>query len=337
MTFRTALAALLVAGFAAVIFLLALSGGKPAEAEVVKITRSSDCEACHPEVYAEWKSSLHAYAWLDPFVRAKEQADNFKKKDCIPCHAPRPIFERGFRPGERVVERASNREDGVDCLSCHKLPDGGFASAQRDADGPCGPVYHPGIRSVALCAPCHNQHDTVDEWMDAPPNLKGENCNACHMPAVMRNGREGTDHTCYGGHSRDLLLSAFSLFHEVEEGRLVVRVKNDRCAHNFPTDSRHRAVDLIVTFFKKGGLPVKAADEERAYGQEPGTHRLRFRNPYRSETGMENTQIPTGEEAVLEAPIPAEVEKAVIQLIYKLQPFMLDEDGEELVHREITL
>jgi hypothetical protein len=189
---------------------------------------------------------------------------------------------------------------------------------------------------VALCAPCHNQHDTVDEWMDAPEDLKGENCNHCHMPVVMRSGREGRDHTCYGGHSREFLLNAFSLFHEVKDGTLVVRVKNDQCAHNFPTDSRHRALDLIVTFYRKGGLPLKAEDREREYGQEPGTHRLRFRNPYRSETGKENTQIPAGKEGVLEAPIPSGTEKALIQLVYKLTPFMLDEDGEELVHREIV-
>ena len=140
MTLRSALAAVLIAGFALIILFLALSGDRPAEAVPVRAERSSDCQKCHPAVYEEWKRSMHANAWLDPFVRTKDQADNFKKKDCIPCHAPRPIFERGFREGERVVERASNREDGVDCISCHKLPDGGFASARPGVKGPCNPV-----------------------------------------------------------------------------------------------------------------------------------------------------------------------------------------------------
>lgn len=349
MKVRIALAAILGAGFLSLLYFLAHSGEGPVAPPIEKplmLSQSSDCQACHPEVYEEWKASWHAMAWSDPFVREKNQSDNFKKKDCIPCHAPRPVFERGIRPGERVVERASNRDDGVDCFSCHKLPQGGFASATPGASGDCDPQFHPGMSSVALCAPCHNQHNTVDEWQDSPSHMKGDSCNHCHMPVVERkmpdgSVKEGRSHLCLGGHSKELLLNSFTLLHELKEdegGRvLIVQIVNDKTAHNLPGDSRHRALDLIVTFVKAGGLPVPAVGEKREYGQEPGTHRMRFRNPYRSETGKANTQIPAGEKGELKVMIPVEVKRVVIQIIYKLTPFMKDEEGIELTNIDISL
>ncbi|MFH2001470.1 MAG: multiheme c-type cytochrome [Planctomycetota bacterium] len=341
---RIAVALLLIAGFALLVIVAGTSEKDPAPAAPLTLVRADDCRECHPQVYEEWKNSWHAMAWLDPFVREKQMADNFKKKDCIPCHAPRPIFERGLGPGQRVVERASFREDGVDCISCHKLPEGGFASAHEGVKGPCDPVPHPGIRSVALCTPCHNQHNTVDEWSEAPEDLRGENCNECHMPRVKRTtgrARMGRTHTFPGGHDITLLKNAVSLSHELlrgEAGRMLKAVvKNDKTAHNFPTDSRHRAVDLIITFYREGGMPYPSAGEKRPVGQEPGTHRVRFRNPYRSETGMEDTQIRAGQEGVIEAPVPEGAAEAQIQLIYKLRPFMLDRDGIELINIKVDL
>jgi nitrate/TMAO reductase-like tetraheme cytochrome c subunit len=343
MKVRIIFATLLIAGFAALIGFITFGTGSPPENPPRQFMRSESCRECHPEVYAEWESSWHAKAWVDPFVR--EQSDNFKNKDCIPCHAPRPVFERGIRSGERVVERASNRGVGVDCISCHRLPEGGFAAASKDPEGPCGPVHRPELLSAALCAPCHNQHDTVNEWLDSPAQLKGENCNDCHMPVVERKGRNsdplrrGRDHSSPGGHSVELLKKSYSLYHEVKEEngiwRLKVRIVNDKTGHNLPADSRHRALDLILTLYRPGGLPYEAMDGEREYGQGPGTYRKRFRNPYRSEQ-KENTQIPSGGEAVLDVPIPDKAQRAVIQVIYKLTPFLLDEEGVQLDYREVT-
>ncbi|MBU0755152.1 MAG: cytochrome c family protein [Planctomycetes bacterium] len=347
MKIRWILAALLASGFVLIILLGTLSQDAGADKAPRTFIRSEECRECHPEVYAEWESSWHARAWADPFVREKQMADNFKKKDCIPCHAPRPIFERGIVAGQRVVERASYREDGVDCLSCHRLPEGGFAASSQGAQGPCQPVYHPLLTDPALCAPCHNQHKTVDEWEAAPASLKGDDCNGCHMPEAVRTDpktgrtRPGRDHMFYGGHSPQYLKEAFSFEYQLsgdrDDNKLSARIINDRCGHNLPTDSRHRALDLVITFFKEGGLPYPAADADREFGQEPGTHRMRFRNPYRTETGKIDTQIPAGETRELTVPVPEAAARARIQVIYKLKPFMNDDEGHELVSEEISL
>lgn len=62
---------------------------------------SQECQDCHQQVFEEWASSQHAMAWINPFVR--ELSDDFSNKDCIDCHAPRPVWETGI--GERVLFR----------------------------------------------------------------------------------------------------------------------------------------------------------------------------------------------------------------------------------------
>ena len=62
------------------------------------------CLPCHASVYAEWSASMHSQAYLDPQVRAPNQADNFRKIECLPCHAPRSVFDRvSFAENWRIM------------------------------------------------------------------------------------------------------------------------------------------------------------------------------------------------------------------------------------------
>ena len=68
-----------------------------------------------------------------------------------------------------------------------------------------------------------------------------------------------------------------------------------------------------------------------------GTARLRFRNPYRS-SGDPSTQLPAGETAILDVPLPPEAARARVDIHYKLQPWATDEEahwsyGEDIVVR----
>ena len=49
--------------------------------------KAESCGQCHREIYDEWKTSIHAHAYVDPFFQA------YWKKDkniwvCLNCHTP---------------------------------------------------------------------------------------------------------------------------------------------------------------------------------------------------------------------------------------------------------
>lgn len=348
---RIVLATLLLALFGgALLFLRGGGGGEAVAAGTpLDLTTSDTCRACHQDVWDEWAGSWHAQSFTDPLVLAKEQSNNFRDEKCIPCHAPAPVFETGLGK-ERVLERVTQRELGVDCLACHRAhgsvvgPATLSAGAARAA---CAPVATEALGSPALCAPCHNQHNTVDEWEASSYPKGGVTCLDCHMQSVDRIGadgavRRGRSHRFPGGHDLETLQKASTLEHAIrvaDDGtsRLVVTLTNSGAGHNFPADARHRALDLVVTLLQHDGVAVPPRDSGRGYGRERGTARRRFRNPYREETerltnleryGRENTQIIAGETITFEVPFdPTVVDRARIELIYKLTPIQLDDEG----------
>jgi nitrate/TMAO reductase-like tetraheme cytochrome c subunit len=348
MKLRAVIALVLLGGLGAIVYFAATAhedtGGTGAGSSGSQFTSSEQCASCHRAVYDEWKTSYHGLSWTDPLVRAPEKADNFSKKDCIPCHAPRPVFEHGIGKDARVVPRTANRHEGVDCLACHKM--GNQMAATRDGNAKCMPAKNDAVGSTALCAPCHNQHKTVDEWEATEFAKNGTSCSDCHMPPVDRPATadhvayQGRSHVWPGSHSLDMLKRSVTVTCDLRAGdttrALVVTVANVGAGHNVPSDARHRALDLVVTLIDKQGRPVAGTDTREA-GQEPGTQRLRFRNPYRTESGKVDTQIRAGTTATLEVPLAAEIKSAHVQLIYKLTPFVADPEGTLLFERTIEV
>lgn len=292
---------------------------------------SEECGSCHPEIHAEWQGSWHARAYTDPAFR--DQSQNYALRDCVACHAPRPIFETGTGLYDRVLQRADRLHEGVDCLTCHLLPDGHLASAREDVDtsAPCAPVFRKEMQTVDVCAPCHNQHDSVDEWRRSPKGQAGVGCNECHMPLEERAPAVGSaprmvrTHVMKGGHYPEFVETAFSVDAKVEDGRIQVGVTNVHEGHNLPTDDRGRALDLVVTVHDSAGNFVTPPEPLVKPGQTEGTFRGRFRLPYRDELVTEPiTQIPPGETWDFDWELPVSSGRAVVELYFKLQPYILD-------------
>jgi hypothetical protein len=270
---------------------------------------SARCRECHREAYQEWEESWHARSWTDPDVRAG--SNDFANAECIPCHAPRPVFETGL--DQPVLPRASRREDGVDCLACHAL---GGADAGRVAgtierpDAACAPRQVAELSGTAFCAPCHNQHRTVTEWLVSRYAAQGIGCIECHMPFRGGDPGRGRDHRMHGGHSLELLQAAVELRARREGGRVLVEVENVGAGHSFPTDERSRAADV---FWR----PLRTA-------AGPWRFLYRFRSPYRDEPDVTETVLP----AHATLPIPLEDPEAAgpieVALFYKLTPYWSD-------------
>ncbi len=302
------------------------------------------CLPCHAAVVDEWRASMHAASFTDPAVRAPDQSDNFQKQECLPCHAPAPIFEHGIAKDSRAFAREERRFDGVDCLSCHAVPEG-VAASRPGLTAACRPAFRAELATQQICYACHNQHNTHDEWRDSPAARENRDCLTCHMAPVARGAgeaggpRAGASHRFPGGRDRDFALAGLEVTSSVdrEAARLRVELHNAFAGHNLPTDSRNRALDLVVTLHDARGEALPApAGERRDPGCEAGTARLRFRNPYR-QSGDPNTQIPAGQSAVLSVPLPPAATRAVVRLVYKLSPWIPDGEAHWSWEQEVLL
>jgi hypothetical protein len=284
-------------------------GGEAAATE--RWTSSAQCAGCHPQVYAEWKGSHHQIAYLNPEVR--KLSDDFKNKECQACHLPRPVFVTGL--GNRTLPRVTRPDEGVDCLTCHLSADGAILARRARPDVPCAPRADAGVVAVEMCQSCHNQHKTTDQWRASAFAEQGKDCASCHMLEAARPGTasgKGRSHVYPGAHDEEMLRAASRLDVARDGEQLVVTVKNVAAGHNFPTEERHRAVDIVVRF-----EPSAGNDWERLF---------RFRQPYRDEPG-ENTQLPAGQSHVERVWIPKGKTRATVRLWYRLNPYAVDGDG----------
>lgn len=273
--------------------------------------QASDCKSCHAELYAEWEGSYHGMAWTDPMVQALSK--NFRMTECIDCHAPQPIHITGV--DQRVAPRTHQRVDGVDCLSCHLMPDGRSVAAARDIDtsgveGACRPVRVDTLTQSVGCAGCHNQHETVDELIASG---RPESCQDCHMPEVTRSGKPGRSHVFPGAHSVEMHRTALAFDVEIVDGELITKTTNVGAGHHVPTDARHRSYNVWVTAWDDRGNPITGEDVEIA------EYRLYYRQDFKESTQIAHMQtrearwtLPEGRSGKLR-----------VRLVYALNPELL--------------
>jgi hypothetical protein len=326
MTFRARLviAFLLVGSLAAGIAFLAAGDDAAGARANVRWESAAQCRECHADVFAEWHGSHHQIAFTNPEVR--ELSDDFRKEECMDCHLPRPLAITGF--GKRTLPRRTHFEEGVSCISCHLAPDGGILGRNDRPDAPCRPRRSDEAMGVDACMSCHNQHGTTDQWRESSFAQQGIACADCHMPKVERRRpdssvRIGRGHVYPGAHDVAMLKQAYRFTAARRGAEIVLALANTGAGHNFPTEERHRAVDMMYRFHDPDGV----GDWVLAW---------RCRQPYRDEPG-ENTQLPAGATKEVAATIPAGATAADVRLWYRLTPFCDDQDPRSTLLEELRI
>ncbi len=184
------------------------------------------CAECHPRHAAEWKTSMHAYAIVDPVFQAlvrirQQEREGREDRFCLQCHSAIGTRAGEFDPGFDFDAVSPIAREGVTCEACHKI-----ASVERpfnaghvlDPDGPMrGTIedpapsafheteYAPLFGESRLCGSCHDVREVnglplerpFGEWDASPGKRAGETCQGCHMPEYTgtTGGPERTLHS----------------------------------------------------------------------------------------------------------------------------------------------
>jgi hypothetical protein len=247
--------------------------------------RAESCGTCHTAIYDEWKTSIHAQAYGDPFFHAYWTKDK-QTWVCLNCHSPlenqQPtlITEIPRDRVERAVQvpnpqyDADYQHEGVTCAACH-VRDGVILGPFDDAIAPHPTKADPTFRTTQVCYRCHSVVGGPAQFYNGGPcgtypeyesgywmKERGFICQSCHMPEIERpvatGGplRKGRQHLWRGGHDPDMVKRAVDIKvvadpAEPKPGdkvRVTLTLINAGAGHKLPTGDpdRHFTVEFAV-------------------------------------------------------------------------------------------
>ena len=207
------------------IWLLACTTSQPDEpsaqdthAAHMSYESAASCGECHPRQYAEWQTSMHAYAAVSPVFDAMAQKayrdsggeiGNF----CTQCHSPFGAAEG--EPGSAVAaDRSELSKEGISCHYCHTtVGHDGLIGNNRLVSDPMNPIggpyedpseeahageYRAFTTSPELCGSCHDVYkfpglqieEAYTEYIGSPAAQEGVRCQDCHMGPVPGKATE---------------------------------------------------------------------------------------------------------------------------------------------------
>ncbi len=172
-------------------------------------TEPDECKMCHPDIYSQWKGSMHSNSWNDPIYRAlmeiaSKETDGMTDRLCLGCHTPVGVISEEVPPvdGEKLSDIAAM---GVFCDFCHTVtrskgignlpavsdPGSVKRGPFKDSESPFHDVEFSELHtSPEFCGMCHNvSHPisglpierTYSEWLYGPYFSEGVTCQDCHM------------------------------------------------------------------------------------------------------------------------------------------------------------
>jgi hypothetical protein len=247
--------------------------------------RAESCGTCHPAIYDEWKTSIHAQAYRDPFFHAYWMKDK-QTWVCLNCHSPlenqQPtlITEIPRDRVERAVQApnpqydADYQHEGVTCAACH-VRDGMVLGPFDDAVAPHPTKADPTFRTTQVCYRCHSVVGGPAQFYNGGPcgtypeyeggywmKERGFICQSCHMPEIERpvatGGplRKGRQHLWRGGHDPDMVKQAVDIKVVAEPAEpkpgdkvhVTLTLINAGAGHKLPTGDpdRHFTVEFAV-------------------------------------------------------------------------------------------
>jgi hypothetical protein len=196
------------------------------------------CETCHTAEHAEWLTSRHAAAWVDPIFQA--EFAHGRPAWCVGCHAPLASGADDPRAAE-----------GVGCEGCHPRGDGA------------------GVGSPEACARCHEfnfpvlgEHGRLERYTDQPMQATVSQWRASGMSEAVECGDchrlSPAGHAFSGSHDADMVAGALDLSLCRADRTIAIAVTNRGAAHNVPSGGVHRHMALRAW---RSSAPERMADD----------------------------------------------------------------------------
>lgn len=251
--------------------------------------KASTCGACHQEIYAEWKTTVHSDAWTDDYFQTDWAYDK-KKQNCLNCHTPlenqQSQLVTGFidddywqpilKPNPDFDE--SFQREGVTCAVCH-VRDGKIVGPHGIDNAPHPTTYDPNMRNgMGVCRRCHITFATEELSVGNPnicttmneieANNIQPNCIDCHMPKVTRPlvkgypARSGRHHYWRGGHdsamvSKDLKIDILKILQKGRKYEYRIDLTNIGTHHKLPTGTPDRHLVITIDLLDANNQVVK--------------------------------------------------------------------------------
>jgi hypothetical protein len=205
-------------GCVSLVCLLACSSNEPSGVRPA-LTREqlldpTNCKDCHPKQYAEWSSSMHAYATKDPVFQAMNKRGQTETGGtlgpfCVNCHAPMAVRENMISDYSNVANIPSQLQ-GVTCYFCHNAT--GVGTDHFNANITLGDdtIMRGGINGAQIPSTHKVQHSSNLDH-DSPDS--SVLCGTCH-DIVNQSGfaleRTFTEYqqTFFGNPSQPLLFKS---------------------------------------------------------------------------------------------------------------------------------
>lgn len=252
--------------------------------------KAESCGTCHHEIYEEWKTSIHAHAFEDPFFQAYWNKDK-RIWVCLNCHTPlenqQPTLIKEIPRGrvEKAVQvpnphyDSEYQKEAITCAACH-VRDGVILGPFDDSAAPHPTKFDPVFRTAQVCYRCHNVVSGPAQFYNVGPcgtyaeyegkffmQERGFICQSCHMPEVDRPVAEGSPirrgrrHLWRGGHDPDMIKRAVAIQVKADPSSpkpgdrvtFTLTLINAGAGHKIPTGDpdRHFTVEFLVEDGKK--------------------------------------------------------------------------------------
>jgi hypothetical protein len=241
------------------------------------------------DIYEEWKTTIHANSWKDPYFQVDFKFDG-SQQICLNCHTPLENQQENLVLGFKYNNKfdpilkpnpkfnPSLQQEGVTCAVCHI--EEGVILGPNDIETAPHPVRKDSrfTDGSGVCRRCHIvKGDRWDVFLKLPPcgnfaeieetGVK-INCVKCHMPKVKRamatgaKERVGGRHLWRGGHDQDMVKKAIKIelkektAQEDKKG-FTISLTNVGTEHRLPTGTPDRHLKVAFKLLNENKNVLK--------------------------------------------------------------------------------